>query len=339
MGICAKAVEWALSIANDDTHGYDQGSRWGPNYDCSSLLIQAYENAGVPVKTEGASYTGNMVKVFKECGFQDVTGKVDLSTGSGLIMGDVVWKSGHTEMCSRSGYLVGAHINENNTTTGGASGDQTGKEIYERTYYNAPWTVVLRYPETKPNVSPISGNRYLTLAEMQNNATYIWYYLKEKGWTMNAVAGLLANLQKESTINPGIWQGLNEGTGPAFGLCQWDPYTKYTNWCAERGLEPSHMDSALLRLEWEAENGEQYYRTEAYPETFKEFMVSTKSAYYLAGAFLYNYERPASPNAQERGEMGEYWFEFLETLPEGSGPVIRKRKGMSLLLMYIATRK
>ncbi len=40
------AVEWALQIANDNSHGYDQGNRWGPDYDCSSLLIQAWENAG-----------------------------------------------------------------------------------------------------------------------------------------------------------------------------------------------------------------------------------------------------------------------------------------------------
>lgn len=34
-----KAVTWALAIANDNTHGYDQQYRWGPDYDCSSLII------------------------------------------------------------------------------------------------------------------------------------------------------------------------------------------------------------------------------------------------------------------------------------------------------------
>ena len=72
------AVEWALQIANDNSHGYDQGNRWGPDYDCSSLLIQAWENAGVPVKSGGASYTGNMYDVFIACGFTDVTSSVDI---------------------------------------------------------------------------------------------------------------------------------------------------------------------------------------------------------------------------------------------------------------------
>ena len=34
-----KAVTWAIKIANDPAHGYDQDNRWGPDYDCSSLVI------------------------------------------------------------------------------------------------------------------------------------------------------------------------------------------------------------------------------------------------------------------------------------------------------------
>ena len=52
-----KAVTWALAIANDNTHGYDQQYRWGPDYDCSSLIISAWQQAGVPVKTKGAYFS------------------------------------------------------------------------------------------------------------------------------------------------------------------------------------------------------------------------------------------------------------------------------------------
>ncbi len=70
-----KAVTWALAIANDNTHGYDQQYRWGPDYDCSSLIISAWQQAGVPVKTKGAAYTGNMKSAFSclwihRCHFQ-----------------------------------------------------------------------------------------------------------------------------------------------------------------------------------------------------------------------------------------------------------------------------
>lgn len=146
--IIEKAIEWAIGIANDDSHGYDQTNRWGPDYDCSSLLIQAFENAGSPVKTNGASYTGNMVEVFKNTGFKDVTTEITLSNGSGLKPGDVLWVDGHTEMYIGNGNIVGARINENGEVAGGQTGDQTGQEIRVRTYYNYPWTIVLRLPSS-----------------------------------------------------------------------------------------------------------------------------------------------------------------------------------------------
>lgn len=71
--IADKAATFAEQIADDDKHGYDQISRWGDDFDCSSLVIESYETAGAPVKTKGATYTGNMYGIFKKCGFSEVT--------------------------------------------------------------------------------------------------------------------------------------------------------------------------------------------------------------------------------------------------------------------------
>lgn len=141
-----KAIVWAVGIANDDTHGYDQGNRWGPDYDCSSLMCQAWQNAGVPVKTNGASYTGDMYAGFMKSGFNDVTSQVDMVSGSGLKRGDVMLKPGsHTGMYIGNNMMVHASINEFGDITGGQTGDQTGNEICTRSYYNKPWTYILRY--------------------------------------------------------------------------------------------------------------------------------------------------------------------------------------------------
>jgi cell wall-associated NlpC family hydrolase len=143
--IIENAVEWAVSIANDDAHGYTQDldKRWGPDYDCSSLLIQAYENAGVPVKTEGASYTGNMESVFTSCGFDSFV----YSSNIELIKGDVLLRNGHTAMYIGNGEIVSAHINEFGETTGGQTGDQTGKEINVSSFATSgSWDIVLRLP-------------------------------------------------------------------------------------------------------------------------------------------------------------------------------------------------
>ena len=70
-----KAIKQMESWAADNSHGYDQIYRWGEkgDYDCSSAVISAWQAAGVPVKTKGATYTGNMKAAFLSCGFADVT--------------------------------------------------------------------------------------------------------------------------------------------------------------------------------------------------------------------------------------------------------------------------
>ena len=141
-----KASSQMEAWAADNSHGYDQANRWGPDYDCSSAVISAWELAGVPVKTNGATYTGNMRGVFLRCGFEDVTADVDLATGAGLQRGDVLLNiQHHTAMYCGNGMEVEASINENGGVTGGQSGDQTGREFLVRPYRNYPWDCVLRY--------------------------------------------------------------------------------------------------------------------------------------------------------------------------------------------------
>jgi hypothetical protein len=141
-------VQNAINIANDNSHGYSQANRWGKDYDCSSLVITVVENAGIPVKSKGgATYTGNMLSAFKRCGFTDVTNRVNLATGAGLIRGDILLnRTHHTEIYIGNGRNVGAHSSETGSVTG-QTGDQTGKEICTNAYYNYPWTNVLRYTE------------------------------------------------------------------------------------------------------------------------------------------------------------------------------------------------
>lgn len=142
------AVSWMWSKAKDNRHGYDQRYRWGEkgDYDCSSAVITAWEQAGVLVKTNGATYTGNMYDAFYFCGFKDVTASVNLSTGAGLRRGDVLLnKRKHTAMFCGNGLEVEASINENGGITGGIPGDQTGREFLIKSYRNYPWDCVLRY--------------------------------------------------------------------------------------------------------------------------------------------------------------------------------------------------
>lgn len=142
------AIQFMEDTARDNSHGYCQTHRWGKDgdYDCSALVITAWERAGVKVKTAGATYTGNMYSVFTKKGFKDVTSSVNLATGAGLRRGDVLLNDNHhTAMYCGNGKEVEASINEKGTATGGKPGDQTGREILIRSYRNYPWKHVLRY--------------------------------------------------------------------------------------------------------------------------------------------------------------------------------------------------
>lgn len=152
-----KALQWMLNIAADNSHGYSQQNRWGPDYDCSSMVIQAFENAGVPVKSAGATYTGNMRPVFLRNGFTDVTSKVNLPNCSGMQPGDVLLNQvHHTAMYAGNGKIVHARGQSYGTP---APGDQ-GQEIAVTSYYNYPWDCVLRYTgKDAGDVQPAASGR------------------------------------------------------------------------------------------------------------------------------------------------------------------------------------
>lgn len=145
MGIIENATSWMIGIANDNSHGYDQAHRWGPDYDCSSLVISAYKQAGVGLT---CTYTGNMLADMTAKGFSNITAKINLATGADLQRGDVLLNTvNHTALYIGNGQVCEACGNERGGITGGQTGDQTGKEIRIGSYYNFPWNYVLRYNE------------------------------------------------------------------------------------------------------------------------------------------------------------------------------------------------
>lgn len=173
-----KAIRQMETWAKDDSHGYDQDHRWGEkgDYDCSSAVIQAWQNAGVPVKSGGATYTGDMKNVFLKNGFVDVTSKVNVATGAGLIRGDVLLNTvHHTAMYCGNGKEVEASINEKGTAHGGKPGDQTGKEFLIRSYRNYPWNCVLRYKESTSGSATVTSY----IEKKQNTVAYVARIIKD----------------------------------------------------------------------------------------------------------------------------------------------------------------
>ena len=220
------AIAQMEAWAADNSHGYDQQYRWGErgDFDCSAAVIQAWELAGVPVKSGGATYTGNMRGVFLtytgnmrgvflRCGFEDVTAGIDLATGSGLQRGDVLLNiANHTAMYCGAGQEVEASINELGTATGGQPGDQTGREFLVRSYRNYPWDCVLRYggedsgsTEDKPGYAKPTYEYAVRLgllkegmADMQVQA--VQELLAARGYYSGDCDGIMGELTKRAVM-------------------------------------------------------------------------------------------------------------------------------------------
>lgn len=191
-----------------------------------------------------------------------------------------------------------------------------------------------------------SESESLSQSEMELNASYIYKSLQ--GWSVEAVSALLGNLQAESTINPGRWQSDNVGSSSnGYGLVQWTPSTKYTDWCSENGIsDPSEMDANIERIIFEVNNNLQWIATNGYSLSFKEFSTSTESVGYLAKAFLLCYERPAdqSESVQNyRSELAGNWYQFLQGEPpnpdQPPGVIIKKKKKYNFLILNARRRR
>lgn len=160
---------------------------------------------------------------------------------------------------------------------------------------------------------------YLGLPSMRNNAAIIVPYFQGLGWTDNAIAGMLGNMQTESTINPGLWQGRYTPADPltteqGYGLTQWTPASKLINWATENGLDYMSGDVQMQRIKYERENNLQWSTNNILNYTWDEYVVSTESPETLARVWVWAYERPTDPNIPQRQEQARYWYNFIKEL-------------------------
>lgn len=157
MGKIQKMIDYAVNVANDDSHGYSQVRRWpdeGSDFDCSSLMYESANQAGFNVKLGWPRYTGTMLNDFQHAGFTAIPFDGNLSD---LDPGDILLNvSQHTEMYIGNGQFVGAHCSETGGTDG-APGDQTGNEISIVSAYTPSygWDYVLMPPrDAEPEPTP-----------------------------------------------------------------------------------------------------------------------------------------------------------------------------------------
>lgn len=164
------AVQWAIDIANDQTHGYSQGaenatdwrpytgSREGVDYDCSSLVYHAFQHAGFNIidnwhknplymsRYYGKQYTGDADTIWADLSVDGGWVKYNWSdVADNLIRGDILCApQRHVAIYIGDGLTVEARGVNNPIGGSYATGDQGG-EIHFYDAFGRGWSEVYRY--------------------------------------------------------------------------------------------------------------------------------------------------------------------------------------------------
>ena len=104
------------------------------------------------------------------------------------------------------------------------------KDIVQEVINNVGWDLVIVYAILGTKHNPLLTEQQIA------NAEYIYRYLRDRGWSLEAICGLLGNIHEESGYNPGVWEVMND-IGKGYGLAQWtDEEGKFLQWL-KRKLE------------------------------------------------------------------------------------------------------
>lgn len=146
-GVC----NYAVSICNDDSHGY--GATW-PDLMCSQLVRRAYQSAGFSFPS--TDWCPNYPSELPKYGFTYYSSaQINLSNSSQLQAGDILWKSSHVAIYVGNGRIAEASSNSpnrQNPNRNSRQGDQ-GNEVWVHGYDNRPWSGVFRY--SGGTISPV----------------------------------------------------------------------------------------------------------------------------------------------------------------------------------------
>ena len=202
--------------------GYSQTYREGQTvggityYDCSSLMSYCCTVGGFFANNPWFT-TRSMDGYLIGAGFQKGTASQPWKKG------DILWRSGHTEMvydpADGGGYTMGAHTDSY----------PLERQVSINTFVSpySSWTYLYRYP-----------------VEVQS------------GISQYVIAAICGNFWQESTVNPGLWQGTMIGS-PGYGLGQWtdnadtNRRTQLFNWLDANGYSRDDGNAQLEYLIYE----------------------------------------------------------------------------------------
>lgn len=177
----------------------------------------------------------------------------------------------------------------------------------------------------------ISGSGALSQSQMENNANIVIAYYRSIGVNDKTIAGILGNMQAESSINP----EREEVGGSGYGLVQWTPQSVLINHASALGYSnytngDTQLKVIIAEIKGQAGTNE-WYSTQAFINNYinsgaTNDMVGITGQQFLDNSMNWNpdklailfmtcYERPAyNPNINHYELRKQYalnWYEYM----------------------------
>jgi hypothetical protein len=175
------------------------------------------------------------------------------------------------------------------------------------------------------------NDTFLTDTEKMNNAQIVANYFKAAtgGWVKEAIAALCGNMAHESSLNPDMHElGYGDSPDRGYGLVQWTPMTKYTDWASANALPWDDGNSQLARINYEVDNNIQWFNNPNTPEfdsvSFADFRSGAgMDVDTLTKCFMAKYEHPnwtAGMNSlADRQAYARSYYDSLDWTGTGTG--------------------
>lgn len=317
------AYNYVLEACNDPNTRYSQAHRNKSvidgltYYDCSSLINFAINSGGWDTPDyapDSNSFTTvTMWDELVRLGFT----KLSVDDSFTWKPGDIARQDGHTEMCYTGG-VNGAAVFMGARSDEYADADQVAIDPYASPNYYECY----RWPDSD-----------MTDDEPEKKKSSLW-----------VISAMLGNFWAESTVNPGIWQGLHESDSwdvlrVGYGLGQWTNTTTqygtswrlrdFHDWMINNGYAVDDLGGQIKYIDYEHE----WLASSSDPlgySSFDDFVNSNSTDLDdLTASWFYSWENPGDDTLPKRQGYAQTIFDYLSDHKDDNVSVISGNRYLS----------
>lgn len=229
-----------------------------------------------------------------------------------------------------SGYLFS--IIENNERTANLL-NLTKYLIYRAT--DIPFGV-LEYDFSEFSLESFSSMSGLYGGSIQEK---VWWAVIDAGYSKEAAAGVLGNIEAESGFNAGT---VEASTGAGFGLCQWTEGRRSAleSYAISKGVDPSDENTQIEFLIGEitpggGANGFATYALSTYKGYSPDDWKNATTPEDAAIAFCWIFERPGIPRMSIRTEAARRYYDQFKDLEKPTGGATALTQAADTVARYL----